>query len=91
MTDEEKSWRKAFAMIGPDTLRLRLEFRRNEFSDPYARCAERWLLEQKAAADQVEAARFRTIRRWTITAAIAGVIAAIAALIAAWFTVWPSH
>jgi hypothetical protein len=50
-----------------------------------------WLQEQKAASDLLETARFKTIRRWTIAAAIAGTIAAIAAVIAAWFTVWPNH
>jgi hypothetical protein len=50
-----------------------------------------WLRERRDAAQQLESARFTTIKRWTITAAVASLIAAIAAVIAAWFTVWPSH
>jgi hypothetical protein len=50
-----------------------------------------WLQEQRAEADRLETARFKTIRRWTITAAVAGLIAAIAAVIAAWFTAWPPN
>jgi len=50
-----------------------------------------WLQEQREEADRLETARFKTIRRWTIIAAVAGMIAAIAAVIAAWFTVWPNH
>jgi hypothetical protein len=91
MTDEERNWRKAFEMIGPDTLRIQLGHRRNEFGDAYARCAERWLLEQQAAAELRETMRFETIKRWTVTAAIAGIVAAVAAVIAAVFTVWPTH
>jgi hypothetical protein len=63
MTDEE-NWRKAFEMIGPETLRLRLEHRRNEFSGPYARAAEIWLLEKAQASARIESARFSTIKRW---------------------------
>jgi hypothetical protein len=62
MTDEE-NWRKAFEMIGPETLRLRLEHRRNEFSGPYARAAEIWLLEKAQASARIESARFSTIKR----------------------------
>ena len=50
-----------------------------------------WIQEQKAASDLLETKRFKTIRRWTVTAGLAGVIAAVAAIIAAWLTVWPRH
>jgi len=50
MADQRESWRKAFAMIGPEQLRLRLEHRRNEYAGDYGREAELWLLEQDAAA-----------------------------------------
>ena len=43
MTDEGLSWRKAFEMIGPAKLRLRLEHRRNEYAPDYAREAELYL------------------------------------------------
>jgi hypothetical protein len=81
---EEENWRRAFEMIGPKTLRLRLETRRNEFSPDYARAAEIWLLEQDAAAERKETTRFNMIKRWTIAAAIAGIIAALGGAIAAW-------
>ncbi len=90
MTDEERSWRNEFAMIGPGTLRMRLEHRRGELSDAYAHFAEQWLWEQQRATDLRETTRFKTIKRWTVTAAIAGIVAAIAAVIAAVFTVWPT-
>jgi hypothetical protein len=81
---EEENWRRAFEMIGPRTLRLRLETRRNEFSPPYARAAEIWLLEQDVATARKEATRFNTIKHWTIIAGVAGIIAALAGAIAAW-------
>jgi len=74
--NEQANWRRAFEMIGPDTLRLRLEMRRGEYSGEYGRAAEKWLLEKKAEADRADAERFNTIRSWTITAAIAGAVAA---------------
>jgi hypothetical protein len=84
-TDTERaSWRKAFDMVGPATMRLRLEHRRNEFAPDYAREAELWLLEQDAEVLSVETRRFNTIRFWTIVAAVAGIIAAIGSIIAAW-------
>ncbi len=84
MTDERQNWRKAFEMIGPAQLRLRLEHRRAEFSNEYAREAEVWLLEKDAENTVVEVKRFLIIRRWTIIAGVAGSVAAIASLIAAW-------
>lgn len=83
MTDEG-NWRKDFEMIGSETLRLRLEFRRDEFTTQYARAAELWLLERDAAAARIETSRFNAIKRWTIVAAVAGIIAAVAGVIAAW-------
>jgi hypothetical protein len=80
---ERQSWRKAFEMIGPAQLRLRLEHRRTELAPHYAR-AEIWLLEKDAEAAAAERKRFQTIRRWTVIAAVASVLAAIAAWIAAW-------
>ncbi len=84
MADERQSWRKAFEMIGPEQLRLRLEHRRNEFAPDYAREAEIWLLEKGAEAAAIERQRFQTIRTWAMIAGIAGVLAAVAAWIAAW-------
>lgn len=82
--DERQNWRKAFEMIGPAQLRLRLEHRRNEFAPDYAREAEVWLLEKDAQAAAIELRRFRTLQRWSVVAGIAGIVAAAAALIAAW-------
>ena len=82
--DEREAWRKAFASIGPETLRLRLENRRNEYHGDYGREAEIWLLEKDAEAASAELNRFRTIRRWTIVAGLAGTVAAITGIIAAW-------
>jgi hypothetical protein len=78
MTDERQSWRKAFEMIGPAQLRLRLEHRRLEMRPDYAREAEVWLLEKDAEAAAVERKRYETIRSWAIIAGIADVLAAIA-------------
>ena len=72
MTEERQSWRKAFEMIGPAQLRLRLEHRRPEFSNEYAREAEVWLLEKDAENTAIEVKRFQIIRRWTIIAGVAG-------------------
>jgi hypothetical protein len=81
---EHERWRAAFEMIGPETLRLRLEHRRNEYSGEYGRCAEMWLLEKDAESATTERERFRTIRRWTIIAGLSGIIAAIVGSISAW-------
>jgi hypothetical protein len=86
MPTELENWHKAFEMIGPDTLRLRMETRRGEYDGEYGRAAEEWLLKKKAESDRLEAARFRAIKRWTIIAAIAGVVAAVAAVAAAFFS-----
>ena len=57
-TDTERaSWRKAFDMVGPASMRLRLEHRRNEFAPDYAREAELWLLEKDAEAQRAELRR----------------------------------
>jgi len=48
MTDERQNWRKAFEMLGPETLRLRVG--RNDFAGEYGREAEKWLLEKDAEA-----------------------------------------
>jgi hypothetical protein len=85
MPSELENWHKAFEMIGPDTLRLRLEMRRAEYDGAYGRAAEEWLLKKKAESDRLEAARFKIIKRWTVAAAIAGIIAAMAAVVAAFF------
>jgi hypothetical protein len=84
MIDERQSWRKAFEMIGPDLMRLRLESRRNEFPPAYAREAEIWLLEKDGEKNALEISRFRVIRRWAIVAGVAGIVAAIGGVIGAW-------
>jgi len=80
---EEESWQKAFEMIGPDQLRLRLESRRPEFSPQYARAAETWILEQDAKKAALEASRYRKILGWTIAGFFVALVAAIAAIVSA--------
>jgi hypothetical protein len=77
---EEENWRKEFKRLGPDGLRLRLEFRRPEFTDQYARAAEAWILEQDAKKAVLETSRYRWILGWTIVAAIAAGVAAVPAV-----------
>jgi hypothetical protein len=94
MTTEEDNWRKAFEMIGPDQLRLRLETRRPEYGPQYARAAEVWILEQdakKAALEEsreakkaaLERSRYRMNLGWTIAGFCVAAVAAIAAIISA--------
>ena len=83
-TEQEAQWCKAFEMIGPETLRLRLEHRRNEYHGEYGRAAEVWLLEKDAEATALDRKRFRKILGWAITAGVAGILGAIAAWVAAW-------
>ena len=59
MTGDRENWRKAFEMIGPETLRLRLEHRRNEYHGEYGREAEIWLLEKDAGRPPSSASGFR--------------------------------
>jgi hypothetical protein len=84
MVDERENWRKAFELLGPEQLRLRIEYRRNEYTGPYGREAECWLFEKAAEAAATERMRFQTVRRWAIIGGVAAVVAAIASLIAAW-------
>jgi hypothetical protein len=86
MPTDLENWHKVFEMIGPDTLRLRMEMRRAEYDGAYGRAAEEWLLKKKVEADWLEEARFRTMKRWTVVAATAGIVAALAAVAAAYFS-----
>ncbi len=88
MTDEERGWRKAFEMIGSDMLRMQLVQGQVGLTEPYGRCALQWLREQQAATDLRETMRFETIRRWTVTAALAGIVAAVTGAL---LIVWPTH
>src|SRR5437763_298001 len=45
---------------------------------------ENWLREQEATIQREEVRRYRRVVRWTIVAALAGVVAAVASVIAAW-------
>ena len=81
-TDEE-NWRKEFERIGPDQLRLRLEYRRQELPAQYARAAEAWILKEDAKKAVLEASRYRTILGWTITGVLVALAAAFAAAISA--------
>lgn len=89
MTDDEtKTWHKAFEMIGPETLRLRLEARRNEFSPEYTRAAEIWILEQEANKAALEARRYRKVLGWARIAGWAGIVGAVAAIVGIGVTIW---
>lgn len=81
---EQVSWRNAFEMIGPDQLRLRIEIRRAEISDQYARAAEAWIMEQEAKKAALEAGRYRKVLGWTIAGFVVALIAAFAAMVSAW-------
>jgi hypothetical protein len=83
MQPEYEKYRQEFERLGPDSLRLRMELRAAQFTGELARAAEEWLQEQQAEAEELDASRFESIRRWTIIAAAAGVVAAIAAVAAA--------
>ncbi len=65
MANERENWRKAFELLGPEQLRLRLEYRRNEYTGDYGREAEVWLFEKAAEAAAVDRGRFQTVRRWS--------------------------
>jgi hypothetical protein len=50
--------------------------------------------EKESAARRLEDGQFQIIRRWTVIAALAGIVAAVAACVAAWPVIkeWlPSH
>jgi hypothetical protein len=70
--------------LGPEQLRLRLEYRRNEYTGDYGREAEMWLFEKAAEAAAIERKRFQIIRLWSIIGGVAAVVAAITGLITAW-------
>ena len=80
---EQESWRKAFEMIGPDQLRLRLEARRDEIPLPYARAAEAWISQQDAKKAALEASRYRKILGWIIAGFCVAFVAALAVVISA--------
>jgi hypothetical protein len=82
MTAEEDNWRKEFETIGTDQLRLRLEFRRVEFSPLFARAAESWILEQDTKKAAVERSRYRKNLAWAIAGFFAALVA-IAAVVSA--------
>lgn len=84
MPDQRQNWRKAFEMIGPETLRLRLEHRRIEYDGEYGREAEKWLLEKDAEAAALERQRFQKILLWAVIGGVAAVVAAITGIITAW-------
>ena len=84
MTDEKKNWRKAFEMVGPDTLRLKLATSNVTLATEYIRCAEKWILEKEAEKAAVESKGFHKILGWTIAGTLAAIIAAVAAIISAW-------
>jgi hypothetical protein len=80
---EEENWRKEFERIGPDQLRLRLESRRLELPDQYARAAEAFILREDAKKEALEASRYRQILGWTIAGFFVALVAAVAAVVSA--------
>jgi len=57
MPTDLENWHKAFEMIGPEMLRLRMELRRGEYDGAYGRAAEEWLLKKKAGWDRSRSRR----------------------------------
>jgi hypothetical protein len=84
---ERESWRKAFEKYGPKRLRLRIENEHSGIQGEYLQAAEQWLKEEDARVEKRETARYKSILRWTIVAAVASIMAAITGIIA----VWPSR
>jgi hypothetical protein len=80
--DQRPDWHRAFEKIGPDSVRLRLETRRNEMPPAYAKEAEHWLNEQDADAEDRYDRRYKMMRLWTIIAAVSGIIGAVTGIIA---------
>lgn len=78
---QETDWRKAFEILGPETLRLRLKSRPTEFSPYYARAAQIWLLEQQANKKALEAQRNGKILVGTIVGTVVAMFAAALTLI----------
>jgi hypothetical protein len=90
--EDEARMRAKLDQLGPEEVRSRLA--RTTTLDPLEavpiddepppwptrQFVEDWLCEQRVAADRLQT----SIRRWTITAAVAGIVAALAAIIAAW-------
>jgi hypothetical protein len=90
--DAERRWRDEMDRLGIHLVRERFADRRPVIDiAPYPETAfiEKWLREKQAVAERREDARFKTIRLWTIIAAVAGTIAALASIIAAWPVVFP--
>jgi hypothetical protein len=79
--DERQSWLKEFELYGLETLRLRIANPWVTMTDEYRREAEAWVRREDTKAEVREEARYRTIRRWTIIAAAAGVVAAITGIV----------
>jgi hypothetical protein len=78
---QETNWRKAFEIIGSETLRLRLKSRPTEFSPYYARAAQIWLLEQDANKKALQAQLNGEILVWTIVGTLVAMFAAALTLI----------
>jgi hypothetical protein len=79
--DQRATWRKEFEQLGAQTVRLRIANPWSAMSDECRREGELWLHDEDVAAEARDDARYRTIRCWTIAAAIAGGIAAATGII----------
>jgi hypothetical protein len=82
--EDVRRWRAEMDRLGYGTVVTRYA-QRMPVTDlgpyPDSQTVEAWLREQQEAAERVEGRRFATIRRWTVTAAIAGIIAALASIV----------
>jgi hypothetical protein len=90
--EDEARMRAKLDRLGPEEVRSRLA-RTTTFDPleavpiddepppwPTRQLVEDWLCEKRVAADRLQTSN----RRWTIAAAVAGIVAALAAIIAAW-------
>jgi hypothetical protein len=91
-SEQECRWLEEMERLGPENVRLRFAHRMAVTDvSPYPEAAfvQAWLQKKQAQAERLQTGRFQSVRRWTIAAAIAGIIAAIGAIIAAWPVLFP--
>jgi ABC-type Fe2+-enterobactin transport system substrate-binding protein len=79
---EEQHWRRDFAKIGPESLRLLLATSKMALPADYVHCANEWIADKEAEKSAIETSRYRKVLGWTIVGAIAAIIAAVASTIA---------
>ena len=78
---DEQHWRRDFAKIGLESLRLLLATSKMDLPVDYVRCANEWIADKEAEKSAIETNRYRKVLGWTIVGAIAAIIAAVASVI----------